>query len=89
MGAVVLDKVLSRLEIHVEPFSLCLLSAFGLPPMNLLHRIRMQRAALLLRQRDELSVDAVAQRVGFSSRSHFSRAFKKHYGVSPIAHRMQ
>ncbi len=62
-------------------------AVFGLPPMRLVHHIRMQSAARLLRQHDELSIDAVAQCVGFSSRSHFSRAFKKHYGVSPIVHR--
>jgi AraC-like DNA-binding protein len=61
--------------------------AFGRSPMNLLHHVRMQRAALLLRQSDGLSLDQVAQRVGFMSRSHFSQAFKKHYGVSPAAHR--
>lgn len=61
--------------------------AFGRSPMNLLHLIRMQRAALLLRRGDGLSLDQVAQRVGFKSRSHFSQAFKKHYGVSPAAHR--
>ena len=64
-----------------------LAAVFGLPPMRLVHHISMQSAARLLRQHDELSIDAVAKRVGFSSRSHFSRAFKKHYGVSPIVHR--
>ncbi len=63
--------------------------AFGRSPMNLLHQVRMQRAALLLRRRDGLSLDQVAQRVGFMSRSHFSQAFKKHYGLSPAAHRAQ
>jgi AraC-like DNA-binding protein len=61
--------------------------AFGRSPMNLLHQIRMQRAALLLRRGNGLSLDQVAQRVGFLSRSHFSQAFKKHFGVTPAAHR--
>ena len=52
-------------------------AAFGLPPMSLVHHMRMQRAARLLRQGGQ-SVDEVAGRVGFSSRSHFSRAFKTH-----------
>jgi AraC-like DNA-binding protein len=61
-------------------------SAFGKSPMNLVHNVRMQRAAQLLRQ-GVLSTDEVADRVGFSSRSHFSHAFKKHSGVSPAKFR--
>lgn len=57
-------------------------AAFGLPPMRLVHHIRMQRAARLIRQGGQ-SIDEVAQRVGFSSRSHFSRAFKEHTGLTP------
>ena len=61
-------------------------AAFGLPPMSLVHHIRMQRAGRLLRQGGQ-SIDEVASRVGFSSRSHFSRAFKAHTGHSPAAFR--
>ncbi len=61
-------------------------SAFGKSPMSLVHNVRMQRAAQLLRQ-GMLSTDEVADHVGFSSRSHFSHAFKKHSGVSPAKFR--
>ena len=61
-------------------------AAFGLPPMSMVHHLRMQRAARLLRQGGQ-SIDEVADRVGFSSRSHFSRAFKAHTGLSPAAFR--
>lgn len=60
--------------------------AFGQPPMHLVHHLRMQRAAHLIEQRD-LSIDEIASRTGFSSRSHFSQAFKKHTGVSPAQFR--
>jgi AraC-like DNA-binding protein len=61
--------------------------AFGLPPMSMVRRIRMERALGLLERGDDLPMEAVARRVGFSSRSRFSRAFKKHFGVSPVARR--
>ena len=61
-------------------------AAFGRSPMNFLHNVRMQKAAELL-QIGSLAIDEVAAHVGFSSRSHFSRAFKKFTGASPVAFR--
>ncbi|MCZ6750246.1 MAG: AraC family transcriptional regulator [Acidobacteria bacterium] len=61
-------------------------SAFGKSPMSLVHNVRMKRAAQLLRQ-GMLSTEEVADHVGFSSRSYFSHAFKKHSGVSPAKFR--
>lgn len=61
--------------------------AFGHPPMNLVRLVRMRSAADLLAQDDTLSIDTVADRVGFSSRSHFSQAFKDHYHSSPSTYR--
>jgi AraC-like DNA-binding protein len=61
-------------------------SAFGKSPMSLVHNVRMQRAAQLLRQ-GTLSTDEVADRVGFSSRSHFSHAFRRYSGVTPAKFR--
>lgn len=45
-------------------------------------RMRLERAANLLRSIPKLSITAVAFEVGFSSVSAFSRAFKKHFGIS-------
>jgi len=58
-------------------------SAFGQTPMMMLHHLRMQHAAHLLRQGDTLSLDQVAARAGYASRSHFSTAFRRHHGLSP------
>ena len=59
---------------------------FGRTPIELLKDLRLRRAAELLRTTD-LPVKAVAPRVGYASRSYFSRAFKAHYGVDPLAYR--
>jgi transcriptional regulator GlxA family with amidase domain len=63
------------------------LSAFNRTPMNLVTQIRMQRAAHMLEQNTSLSIDEVAEKVGYSGRSHFSRAFKQHFEVTPAEFR--
>lgn len=82
-GRYTVDSLANLATMSRSAFTQHFTAAFGLPPMKLVHHIRMQRAANLLQQGEELSIDAVAHRVGFSSRSHFSRTFKRHYGVSP------
>ena len=62
-------------------------AAFNTSPMSFVHDIRLRRAADLLQRRPELSIEQVARRVGFSSRSHFSSAFKERFSVSPAAAR--
>ena len=57
--------------------------AFGISPMAMVRRTRLEAARRLLRREIDLPLDAVARRVGFSSRSHFSRSFRKEFGLSP------
>ena len=51
-------------------------------PQDMIRKIRMERAATLL-SRDALIQDAVASEVGYGNSFSFSRAFKKHFGISP------
>jgi AraC-like DNA-binding protein len=60
--------------------------AFDRTPMDFLKEVRLRRAARLLGE-TELPVKTVAYRVGFSSRSYFSRAFKEFYGIDPAGFR--
>ncbi len=62
-------------------------ATFGSTPINFLHDVRLRRAADFLRRTGETSIEQVAHRVGFNSRSHFSQAFKDHFGISPAAFR--
>lgn len=62
----------------------------GTTPRTWLYDRRVDRArALLLRRFDHgsLTVSDIALRVGFKDPSHFSRAFKARYGVSPVTYR--
>ena len=61
--------------------------AFSKSPMNLVNHVRLERAAHMLGS-SKLPVEQIGRRCGFSSRSHFSRAFKKHTGLSPAEFRV-
>lgn len=60
--------------------------AFGQSPISLLKMVRLRRAGELLAT-TTLSVTEVARRVGFSSRSQFSKAFSDFHGVDPTRFR--
>jgi AraC-like DNA-binding protein len=60
--------------------------AYGRPPMEYFKEMRLHRAAELLATTD-LTVKEVADRVGFESRSHFTRAFKVFSGLQPMEYR--
>ncbi|MCV6600786.1 MAG: AraC family transcriptional regulator, partial [Cohaesibacter sp.] len=61
-------------------------AAYGSGPLELLRNIRMQQAATLLSGTD-LPVKRIAEKVGFRSRSAFSRMFETIVGQSPRAYR--
>lgn len=61
-------------------------AAFFNSPMNLVNHVRLERAARMLGS-SSLPVEQVGKRCGFSSRSYFSQAFKKHTGQSPAEFR--
>lgn len=55
---------------------------YGISPVDLVVRERMRYASLLLAE-SNMTIDAVAQAVGYESTSAFSHLFKKHFGRSP------
>jgi transcriptional regulator GlxA family with amidase domain len=59
--------------------------AFGVSPHDYVTRLRIDRAAHLLRQSSDLSVTQVAGAVGFESPTSFASLFSRHMGISPSA----
>lgn len=57
-------------------------AALDLTPMEFVARVRLNHAHRLLLTTG-IGVEGVAAAVGFSSRSHFSRLFREHYGTDP------
>ncbi|MFT3861148.1 helix-turn-helix domain-containing protein [Micropruina sp.] len=70
-------------EVHLSPsrLSSVFIEAYGKTPLAFLTMIRAERMARHLRDTD-LTVTAAMQRVDWSSRSHATRLFREHVGVT-------
>lgn len=60
--------------------------AFAMSPMEFVAKTRLHQAAEMLRSTN-MPVKVIAANIGFSSRSHFSRAFRDGYGADPSSYR--
>lgn len=72
-----LELNMSRTNLHRK-----IKSITGFPPSELIRSIRLRKAARLIAGKVD-TVTQIALLVGFDDYSHFSKAFKKHFGVSP------
>jgi AraC-like DNA-binding protein len=61
-------------------------SLVGVPHLTYLTRWRLWQVSRLLAE-GNLSVRETALRVGYESEAAFSKAFKRHFGQSPLAYR--
>jgi AraC family transcriptional regulator, activator of mtrCDE len=67
-------------------FALRFALAFGTTPMEFVKGVRLRYAARLLRSTD-LPVSVIASKIGYASRTHFSRTFRAAYGQDPQSFR--
>jgi YesN/AraC family two-component response regulator len=56
----------------------------GESPINYLIKIRLEKAKDILRSDDGGSIKSIANQVGYDDVYHFSKLFKKYYGISPL-----
>ena len=83
-----LEQLASIAGMSRSAFASRFAKAFGRTPMDLLRSARLDRARELLATSD-LPVEQVGSRVGFSSRSNFSRAFRAAYRTDPSTFRAE
>ena len=57
--------------------------ATGQTPAEFVRHLRLERAAQLLQEDEDLRVYQLADAVGYESPDHFSRLFRDHFGVAP------
>ncbi len=78
-----LDQIAENMYLSPFYISKIFKSEIGESPIHYLIRIRMEKAKELLEKKPELSVADVSGCVGYEDVYHFSKLFKKTYGVSP------
>lgn len=59
----------------------------GESPINYLIKIRLEKAQDILIKERNSSIKAIANQVGYDDAYHFSKLFKKYYGISPLYYR--
>lgn len=81
---VTLSSFASDFNISEQYASRLIREKTGLSFSEIVRKLRMEEAALLLRG-GKLSSKEISYRVGYSSPEHFSRTFKAYFGLSPEA----
>jgi transcriptional regulator GlxA family with amidase domain len=76
----------AKLRISTSRLRQLFAATVGVGPGALIHQLRLSRARSLLED-SSLSIKEVMGAVGFNDPSHFSRDFKKQFGVSPRMYR--
>ncbi|BBI35197.1 helix-turn-helix transcriptional regulator [Cohnella abietis] len=61
----------------------------GITLVDRMNRIRLEKARKLLQPPSALLIKEIAEQAGFPDIYYFSKAFKKHYGLSPVAYRKE
>lgn len=88
MNPITVQQIADRLSLDRCYFSTIFKERTGLPPLQYLIRLRMEKAAELMVDYGESASTAGAS-VGYPDLYHFSKAFKAHFGLSPRAYLRQ
>lgn len=82
MEDISLDKISKNMYLSPVYISKIFKEETGDSPINHLIKIRLAKAEQLLKEKS-MPIKAVAQSVGYNDAYHFSKLFKKYYGISP------
>lgn len=78
-----LESIAENMYLSTFYISKIFKSETGDAPIRHLINIRLEKAKEIIERTPELSIKEVASSVGYEDVYHFSKQFKKHYGVSP------
>lgn len=77
-----LSELANRVGMSITKLKMLFPKIYGTPPYEYLRKMRMQRAMELLCQ-EGMNVTEAATAVGYSSISHFAKAFHREYAIYP------
>lgn len=82
------EEIANACQLNRSYFSKLFKEKKGCPPQEYLIRLRLSKAADLMKN-TSVSIGDISASCGYPNQLHFSRAFKQHYGLSPREWRAQ
>ncbi len=79
-----LDQIAHNMYLSPVYISKIFKEETGESPINYLIKIRLEKARDILLNSDGGSIKSIANSVGYEDVYHFSKLFKKYYGISPL-----
>lgn len=87
LGEVSVAEFAKRLNISYSQINRISLTVFGMPLKQYILQVKMEEAARMLIDRQELSVREVSSAVGIENQHYFSKLFNERIGCSPTEYR--
>lgn len=81
-----LNKMAKELNISSSYISTLFKKTMGISINEYVHEVKINRAKILLKTTSKTMIE-IAQQLGYSDSSHFSKKFKEKAGLSPISYR--
>ncbi|MDN4527398.1 helix-turn-helix domain-containing protein [Fictibacillus fluitans] len=85
-SAITYSTISEELNFHAAYLTRCMKKVYGCTPLDYLTTHRINQAKLILLNTD-MSIGDIAEKVGFSSTSYFTRCFLKMVKISPLKFR--
>ncbi|MBO5198098.1 MAG: AraC family transcriptional regulator [Lachnospiraceae bacterium] len=82
-----LDQIAHNMYLSPVYISKIFKDETGETPINYLIKIRLEKAKQILEYEQDSSIKSIANQVGYEDVYHFSKLFKKYYGVSPLLYK--
>lgn len=81
------EEVAEAADISITAFNILFARFSKVPFNNYINELRMERAAKLLKEKPNYSIEAIAQECGVPVRQTFYRLFAKKFGMTPAEYR--